>query len=78
MDDRCLEARLGIFDFSCLSPVREPLLQKLLSMQRLQSQASEQGSPLVNLLTDEELDAVAAAGNPSASGIQGLVLRGGE
>ena len=65
MDNRELEKRLGEYDFSRLSPVREPLLQKLLSMRRSQGMISERSKNLWSQrLNDEELDMAAAAGNP--------------
>lgn len=65
MDNRELEKRLGEYDFSRLSPVREPLLQKFLSMRRSQGMISEGSKNLWSQrLNDEELDMAAAAGNP--------------
>ena len=65
MDNRELEKRLGEYDFSRLRPVREPLLQKLLSMRRSQGMISEGSKNLWSQrLNDEELDMAAAAGNP--------------
>ena len=66
MDNRELEKRLGEYDFSRLSPVREPLLQKVLSMRRSQGMISEGSKNLWSQrLNDEELDMAAAAGNPA-------------
>ena len=66
MDNRELDRRLGEFDFSRLSPVREPLLQKILSMRHSQGMISEGSkSPWTQRLNDEELDMAAAAGNPA-------------
>ena len=65
MDNKELEKRLGEYDFSRLSPVRKPLLQKLLSMRRSQGMISEGSENLWSQrLNDEELDMAAAAGNP--------------
>ena len=66
MENRELDRRLGEFDFSRLSPVREPLLQKVLSMRRSQGMISEGSKNLWSQrLNDEELDMAAAAGNPA-------------
>ena len=66
MDDKKLEKLLGEFDFSRLSPVREPLLQKLLSMRRMHGRIAEGNESLwTRRLNDEELDMAAAAGNPT-------------
>ena len=66
MDNRELDRRLGEFDFSRLSLVREPLLQKVLSMRRSQGMISEGSKNLWSQrLNDEELDMAAAAGNPA-------------
>ncbi len=65
MDDRELERRLKEFDFSRLSPVREPLLQKLLSLRNSQGMIAKSSESLwAQRLNDEELDMAAAAGNP--------------
>lgn len=65
MDDRKLERRLKEFDFSRLSPVREPLLQKLLSLRNSQGMIAKSSESLwAQRLNDEELDMAAAAGNP--------------
>lgn len=65
MDDRELERQLKEFDFSRLSPVREPLLQKLLSLQNSQGMIAKSSESLwAQRLNDEELDMAAAAGKP--------------
>ena len=57
MDDKTLEKRLGEFDFSILSPVREPLLQKLLLLRRSQEAiAGGSGNPWQKRVDDEALD----------------------
>lgn len=59
MEDAKLDGLLQEFDFSLLSPVREPLLKELLGrMER------ERGVPwsMAGRMSDEELDEVAAAG----------------
>ena len=67
MDDLEMERRLSGFDFSTLSPVREPLLQKLLSLRRSQeAMTREDENPWAKRMDDEALDEVAAAGNPLA------------
>ena len=64
MDDKEMEGRLGEFDFSQLSPVRAPLLHKLLSLRYSQGRiAKGSGSLWAQRLDDEALDEVAAAGN---------------
>lgn len=66
MDNRELEMRLGEFDFSRLSPVREPLLQKLLSLRHSQGMIAKGSESLwTRRLNDEELDMAAAAGTPA-------------
>lgn len=65
MDDGELERRLGEFDFSRLSPVREPLLQKILSLRHSQGMLARGSESLwTRRLNDEELDMAAAAGKP--------------
>ena len=65
MDGKELERKLGEFDFSLLSPVRGPLLHKLLSLRYSQGSIAEgSGSLWTRQLDDEALDMVAAAGNP--------------
>ena len=68
MDDK-MDMRLSGFDFSTLSPVREPLLQKLLSLHRSQKAIACGNEDLwAKRMDDEALDEVAdevaAAGNP--------------
>ena len=64
MDDK-MDMRLSGFDFSTLSPVREPLLQKLLSLHRSQKAIACGNEGLwAKRMDDEALDEVAAAGNP--------------
>ncbi len=67
MDDREMERRLGEFDFSRLSPTREPLLQKLLFLHRSPGVVEgETDDPWAKRLDDEMLDDAVAAGNPAA------------
>lgn len=64
MDDM-MERRLSEFDFSTLSLVREPLLQKLLTLRRSQEIIVQGNEDLwANRMDDEALDEVTAAGNP--------------
>ncbi len=64
MDDK-MDMRLSGFDFSTLSPVREPLLQKLLSLHRSQKAIACGNEDLwAKRMDDEALDEVAAVGNP--------------
>lgn len=67
MDEREMERRLGEFDFSRISPVREPLLQKLLFPRRSKEGIAEKSKNLwEKRIDDEALDYLAAAGNPAA------------
>ena len=69
MDDKEMERRLGEFDYSQFSPVREPLLQKLLFLRRSQNVIAEENeNPWAMRLDDEVLDMAVAAGNPAAMG----------
>ena len=65
MEDGNLEEKLGAFDFSVFSKVRDSLLFQLLAMQR-QNAGREQS--LRGLLMDEDLDFVAAARESSCMG----------
>ena len=67
MDAMEMERRLSGFDFSSLSPVRAPLLERLLSLRRSQEILTrEDEKPWAKRMDDEALDEVAAAGNPLA------------
>ena len=67
MDDKEMERQLEEFDYSQFSPVREPLLQKLLFLRRSQGAiAGESENPWTMQLDDEALDLAVAAGNPAA------------
>ena len=69
MDDKEMERQLEEFDYSQFSPVREPLLQKLLFLRRSQGAiAGESENPWTMRLDDEALDLAVAAGNPAAMG----------
>ena len=68
MKEQEMERRLSGFDFSTLSPVREPLLQKLLGLRRSQELLAQVNKDLwTQRIDDEMLDEVAAAGNPVPS-----------
>ena len=68
MKEQEMERRLSGFDFSTLSPVREPLLQKLLGLRRSQELLAQENKDLwMRRIDDEMLDEVAAAGNPVPS-----------
>ena len=60
MEDAKLDGMLQRFDFSLLSPVREPLLKELLG--RMERERGGVPWPMAGRLSDEELDEVAAAG----------------
>ena len=62
MNDEKLTKRLEDFDFSLLHPVREALWNKLIFMHR---QDNATPSIMTDKMTDDELDMVAAAGNPA-------------
>ena len=65
MKEQEMERRLSGFDFSTLSPVREPLLQKLLGLRRSQELLAQANKDLwTQRIDDEMLDDVAAAWNP--------------
>ncbi len=61
MDDDKLTERLEHFDFSRLHPLKETLLNQLLSMHRRDNFSQ---SIWMNKMTEEELDMAVAAGNP--------------
>ncbi len=68
MKEQERERRLSGFDFSTWSPVREPLLQKLLGLRRSQELLAQANKDLwTQRIDDEMLDEVAAAGNPVPS-----------
>lgn len=66
MDDKKLEQELTGFDFSLCHSVRERLLDKLLTMQRMAnahaSLKSQNGKWAAARMEDDDLDWVAAAG----------------
>ena len=58
-----IDVALKSFDYSLLSAARERLLQRLLTMRRNRKNSIVL---LNNLMTDDELDCVAAAGGTNA------------
>ena len=62
MDDEKLTKRLEDFDFYLLHPVRETLRNQLLFMHRRDNAMK---GIMTGKMTDDELDMVAAAGNPA-------------
>ena len=64
MTEEILEKSLRGFDFSQFSKVKESLLDELLQRHRMKN-FRVFSQPFANeILSDEELDTVAAAGNP--------------
>ena len=63
MNDEKLTKRLEDFDFSLLHTVRETLRNQLLFMHRRDN--AMKGIIPTGKMTDDELDMVAAAGNPA-------------
>lgn len=65
MDDKILTTELEHFDFSECHPIKEKLLQELLTMHRRDQQKNRgKFGGWAGKLSDEELDWAAAAGNP--------------
>lgn len=62
MDDKALEQKLGVFDFSRCHPVRENLLNQLLAMHRQDNAGKNKWQ---GRMSDQELDWAVAAGNPA-------------
>ena len=62
MNDEKLTKRLEDFDFYLLHPVRETLRNQLLFMHRRDNAMK---GIMTGKMTDDELDMVAAAGNPA-------------
>lgn len=62
MDEMKLEQELRNFDFSELHPIKEELLERLLNMHR----AAHNRRTWQNKMGEDELDLVAAAGQPYA------------
>ena len=64
MTDTMLEKNLRAFDFSQFSKVKDSLLDELLQRHRMKNFKSLSQQLKEEMLSDEELDYVAAAGNP--------------
>lgn len=64
MTEEILERNLRGFDFSQFSKVKESLLDELLQRHRMKNFKSFSQPLAGEILSDEELDYVAAAGNP--------------
>ena len=64
MTDTMLEKNLKAFDFSQFSKVKDSLLDELLQRHRMKNFKSLSQQLKEEMLSDEELDYVAAAGNP--------------
>ena len=64
MTEEILEKNLREFDFSQFSKVKESLLDELLQRHRMKNFKSLSQQLKEEMLSDEELDYVAAAGNP--------------
>ena len=64
MKDEILERNLREFDFSVFSKVKDSLLEELLQKHRMKNFKSLSQVLAEEQLSDDELDYVAAAGNP--------------
>ena len=64
MTEEILEKNLREFDFSVFSKVKESLLEELLQRHRMKNFKSLSQQLAEEKLSDEELDYIAAAGNP--------------
>ena len=65
MTDESLERNLKVFDFSQFSKVKDSLLDELLQRHRMRNFKSLSQQLAEEMLSEEELDYVAAAGNPN-------------
>ena len=65
MTDESLERNLKVFDFSQFSKVKDSLLDTLLQRHRMKNFKSLSQQLAEEMLSEEELDYVAAAGNPN-------------
>ena len=65
MTDESLERNLKVFDFSQFSKVKDSLLDELLQRHRMKNFKSLSQQLAEEMLSEEELDYVAAAGNPN-------------
>ena len=68
MIEENLEKNLRAFDFSQLSKVKESLLDELLQRHRMKNFKSLSQIMEEEKISDDELDYVAAAGNPNYDG----------
>ena len=64
MTNEMLEKNLNAFDFSEFSKVKESLLDELLQRHRMKNFKSLSQQLSEEMIMDDELDCVAAAGNP--------------
>ena len=64
MTENILESNLQAFDFSVFSKVKDSLLEELLKKHRMKNFKSLSQQLAEEQLSDDELDYVAAAGNP--------------
>ena len=64
MTEKILERNLREFDFSVFSKVKDSLLDELLQRHRMKNFKSLSQQLADERLSDDELDYVAAAGNP--------------
>ena len=65
MTDTILERNLRGFDYSVFSKVKDSLLEDLLQRQRMRNFRSLSQQLRAEMMTEDELDYVAAAGTPS-------------
>jgi len=65
MTEKILENNLRGFDYSQFSKVKDSLLDELLQRHRMKNFRSLSQQLAEEMLSDDELDYVAAAGNPS-------------
>ena len=68
MTEKILENNLRGFDYSQFSKVKDSLLDELLQRHRMKNFRSLSQQLAEEMLSDDELDYVAAAGNPTLEG----------
>ena len=68
MTEKILETNLRGFDYSVFSKVKDSLLEELLQRHRMKNFRSLSQQLAEEMLSDDELDYVAAAGTPSLEG----------
>ena len=61
MEDKLLDNKLERFDFSQCHTIKETLLDKLLTMHRMDNRSTHWSKSM----SDDELDMATAAGNPA-------------